>query len=369
MALSAGGIPAVGLTFGFTLAWDFLLLSHSATDIEHFSGVSAGSIPGAYLASGISPIEAVQVHLGMPGKVKPFQRQHLYVPNLDGLGGALQLLPRMAALFGRSLGRRDLEAAFTALRSVLPSSILVSRRLGALVRENLQPRCGDHFDRLARRLSIRAFDARSGRPLMCGQGGDMEVPVSQAVVASLTIPTVFDPVRMKVNGGDVLALDGMVAGAAFELATFGTRDVVIILDAMPASRTARDQVDLLEAAQLALMHVFQSINRKEISEFVNHHRTTHILYFALGDIPDMSSMSFAASTNGLRLGFERARDQIAAQFDYIDFIFRPRGVVLNPEIGRLGFDEAIRGGQALKASLLRKYAPASAPAAAQAVRQ
>jgi hypothetical protein len=87
-------------------------------------------------------------------------------------------------------------------------------------------------------------------------------------------------------------------------------------------------------------------NTLEISEYMNSHRGTHVLYFSLGDVArGCGFLSYADAQTAVRLGFEATRDRLAAELDYLEMIFRPRGVVLNADIGRISFEEAVAHGQ------------------------
>jgi hypothetical protein len=169
-------------------------------------------------------------------------------------------------------------------------------------------------------------------------------------------PVLYGTLRMRAGGKEVLALDGGSAEATFELRSFGAKEVVIILDATWQARAKGERIDLLEAAQLALENRLHLQNREEMTAFVNRNRQTHVLYFGLGsELRDESLASYQQAQAALKHGFELTRDRLAAELDYLDMIFRPRGVTLLPEIGEVRFEEAVSGGAAFKEALRRRH--------------
>jgi predicted acylesterase/phospholipase RssA len=359
VALSGGGAPAMGLCAGFGLAWELFLVSHSIRDFEHFSGVSAGAVPAAYWAAGLDPIDIVRGYFGHRTPVLPFTAADIYAPNWRELRPLLAKLPSsMSRAVGRFLGRGNGSSnggsSVDLLRSLLPTSVFVSDRMAEVVRKNLASRGVTHFKDLQRRLSVRVLDVRSGRPVVCGHGGDERMPIALAVQGSMSFPIYFNPVQMDVGEPGILALDGGATGTTFEVQAFGQKDIVLVLDATQDMKHS-GILDLIDAGETVLRHLLRQRNAEEIAEFTNQNPKTHVVHFDIGEAArGRGFISFTDAIALTREGFEATRDQVAADFDYLSMIFGRHGVVLNPEMGKLRFDDVIAHGHEIKAELRRR---------------
>jgi NTE family protein len=180
---------------------------------EVFVGTSAGSIVAASLAAGRTPRRPAE---GAPA-VAPSDGAE----DEAGRGAALRQALRSA---GAVAWAGTAPAASVALAAGAPAGALV--RAAALARvpsgrrslADLGARVASWGARFDGRLRVCAVDRRSGRRVVFGAPGAPAATVAEAVVASCTIPWVFEPVeiggREYVDGGvwSVTNLDAAPAG-------------------------------------------------------------------------------------------------------------------------------------------------------------
>jgi NTE family protein len=168
-------------------------------DCEHFVGTSAGSIVAAHLVAGRRPRRpsAVGTEIEVASS-KP----------VDGLAAAALVAARRAGA-----------VALAAAASFAPLALGLATPGGALLRAVMLrrlPHSGQTLDglrdqversgaRFDGRLRVAAVDRRSGRRVVFGSPGAPPASVADAVVASCSVPWLFEPVtiagREYVDGG------------------------------------------------------------------------------------------------------------------------------------------------------------------------
>jgi NTE family protein len=169
-------------------------------DTEYLLGTSAGSIVAAQLVAGQSPRR--------PGAVTDQVREPTSARPAEGLSAA-----------ARSAARRMGGVAWTAAGMFMPLTLGIAAPGGAVARAALLrglPRPAERLDdlrqgverssaRFGGRLRVVAVDRRSGRRVVFGTPGAPKATVAEAVVASCTVPWLFEPVtisgREYVDGG------------------------------------------------------------------------------------------------------------------------------------------------------------------------
>ena len=195
-------VLGVGGTLGE--AWMRGLLDGAGTtasidfrDCEYFVGTSAGSIVAAFLAAGRPPDSGAEARAARDWAAAAEEdgRRGRVATGLGRVGRAVATPLAPVAL--ASATPAGAVARATALRAV-PRTRRSMPGLGRLVDET-----GARFDG---RLRIAAVDRRSGRRVIFGAPGAPRTRVSQAVLASCSIPGVFAPVRI----GDREYVDGGV---------------------------------------------------------------------------------------------------------------------------------------------------------------
>jgi NTE family protein len=194
---------------------------------EAFVGTSAGSIVAASLAAGRSPRRPAEGAPGAAPADDPDERGPAgtgTTPDGDGgLNGGTGLRDALRTA-GAVAWASTAPAASAALTLGAPGGALV--RAAALARmpsghrslRDLGTRVTTWGVRFDGRLRVCAVDRRSGRRVVFGAPGAPVAEVAEAVVASCSIPWVFEPVtiggREYVDGGvwSVTNLDAAPAG-------------------------------------------------------------------------------------------------------------------------------------------------------------
>jgi NTE family protein len=170
-------------------------------DCEAFVGTSAGSIVAAHLAAGERPRRPRGTQRGAD---RDFVHDATAPPPRGGpIGGLLRTAGRVGAVAGAPLAPIALAAgapvgarARALALSRIPDQ---GRTLGSLRRDI--GRLGSRFDG---RLRVCTVDKGNGRRVVFGSPGAPDASVAEAVVASCSIPWVFEAIRI----GDRRYLDG-----------------------------------------------------------------------------------------------------------------------------------------------------------------
>jgi len=254
LVLAGGAVTGGAFKVGGLKALDDYLTGRSITDLDHYVGLSAGSILAASLAAGVTPAEMIKVLEGTSTRLDQIGPIDFYNPNLSEfvsrpakfIYDLCTYLPTVGAEFARGVpGLPD--AVFPALRSFLKKpdytrfELVAMRLLDHVSPKREFPALTNHFPSgffdnvslerwLARSLAklnmpndFRAFERKSGRSLyitacdldtaervIFGADENSEVTISQAVQASSALPVFYKPAR--INGIDYV--DGGVKHTA-----------------------------------------------------------------------------------------------------------------------------------------------------------
>ena len=180
---------------------------------ETFVGTSAGSIVAARLAAGRSPRR--------PSEPAPAAAPSVHDAAEDGRLGAVRdgLRAAGALAWASTAPVASAAAAVGAAPGALARSVALARMpRGRRTLDDLRARVDSWGARFDGRLRVCAVDRRSGRRVVFGAPGAPAAAVAEAVVASCSIPWVFEPVeiggREYVDGGvwSVTNLDAAPAG-------------------------------------------------------------------------------------------------------------------------------------------------------------
>ena len=193
LVLSGGGVLGVGHVGAVSV------LEERGIEVKRIAGTSAGSIVGALLAAGVSAGEQHRLMSGLE------YRRFLDESGVDRVplvGPALSVLAENGYAEGRffhewltaELAKRDVET-FADLR--------VRGDRGA------DPRAEHKW-----RLTVMAADVTRGQLLRLPQDYERydlapdEQPVADAVRASISVPWLFEPFKLRHPGGESLLVDG-----------------------------------------------------------------------------------------------------------------------------------------------------------------
>ncbi|HET9013083.1 MAG TPA: patatin-like phospholipase family protein [Gemmatimonadaceae bacterium] len=209
LALAGGGPLGAVYEIGAIRALDEALEGLDFETLDSYVGVSAGAFVAACLANGITPTQLVRMLFRHePGEI-PFTPETFFTPAYGEIGRRAMMLPGLAtgslwkAL--RQPGPQGLGAGLAHLARALPVGYFdnepIRRYVAALLGNNGRT---DDFRQLGRRLTIVAADLEAGTPVLFGEEGWTDVPISRAVQASTAVPGLYLPV----NVDDRLCVDG-----------------------------------------------------------------------------------------------------------------------------------------------------------------
>jgi predicted acylesterase/phospholipase RssA len=207
------------------------LLGRSVLDLDLYVGISGGAVVASLTAAGISPAE-------MYDEATSRGRTPLGVTAapLFRFGG-LEFLKRSARaprVLGEAIYQaltaegRNLSDVAWSVFEMLPPGLMDSSGVRDFLHRLLRSRLrSDSFRSLPRQLLIVAVDIDSGEAVAFGEDGWSDVPVSEAVQASVALPGLYRPVRI----GDRDYVDGGVRKTAhINLAIQNGADLVICIN-------------------------------------------------------------------------------------------------------------------------------------------
>ncbi|MBI5490577.1 MAG: patatin-like phospholipase family protein [Deltaproteobacteria bacterium] len=234
LCLAGGGIEGLIYELGVLKAIDEFLVGRKIVDFDVFCGISAGAVIAAFLANGVPLGEVIAGFRDGTADIDPINRAILFTPNTG------EIARRLWALGGRALNvaagavwRRTPDPAareraeegggrggrsadlLAAVMRVVPGGFFTGDRLRWYLEEQLtrggRTNC---FHQLKKELYLGATDQDSGRPVVFGEAGFRDVPISHAVRASTALVPYYPPEPI---GGRYL-----VDGAFTRTTNFGT---------------------------------------------------------------------------------------------------------------------------------------------------
>ena len=254
LVLAGGAVSGGAFKVGGLKALNDYLGDRKITDLDLYVGISAGSILGASLASGITPDEMLRVLDGTSTQIDQLRPIDFYNPNLREfasrparlIADLVGFVPSLGIDFARSLpGLSD--AAGSAARKFARSPTYTNfeaammRVIEHVAPKRSMPAITDHFptgffdnvtierwlrrsfERIRMPNDFQAFERKTGRSLyitacdldtaeraIFGADEISDVTISQAVQASSALPIFYKPARM--NGVDYV--DGGVRHTA-----------------------------------------------------------------------------------------------------------------------------------------------------------
>jgi NTE family protein len=249
LVLAGGAITGGAFKVGGLKALDDFLVNRKTTELDTYTGLSAGAVLGAALAAGISPAEMIKSLDGKSEELTAFQAYDFYSPNvremierpleyalavilfLPGtLNDAVWAAPRLLGELRRGLqrylqhptpaGLRDLlspiadalqsRRLFPSAFDYLPTGFFDNSSIERYVRRNFE-RAGLSNDfrllyrRTKRELYIGAMNLDTAERVIFGHDEDASVAISEAVQASTALPGFYRPARIRgidyVDGG------------------------------------------------------------------------------------------------------------------------------------------------------------------------
>jgi len=236
LVLAGGGVSGAVYEIGALRAIDDLLVNRTVNDFDIYVGTSAGALVTAFLANGVSSTDLMRV-VGNNHPLASFpEAKHLFHFNTrETLRRGLSLPRRLVTTGASAMARRGrvsvLDMLFSGLGDALPSGIYDMAPYGDWMAETLDAiGCSNRFDELERELFIIATQLGNGHRSVFSIDTP-EVSVSDAVVASSSVPVIYKP--FKIDGREYI--DGGTRGnASLDLAIeHGAKLVVCINSLVP----------------------------------------------------------------------------------------------------------------------------------------
>ncbi len=364
LTLSGGGISGSGAIWGFASALDLFLLSHEVTGFSSYTGVSAGACIASLLASGVSPHDVISWHCGRrPSPYIPLRPRDIGLPNW---GEWARVPLRIGQALGRAVVR--LLRGRTAGRGprsmgVLPSGLFRNDGIAAFLRANLERAGCDDFRTLPCRLRVIFYDLLQNERVVCGSGPDevADIPIHEAATASAAIPGIYTPRRIRAGGRTMLGVDGGVGGVTIAADGADASDVLIAYnDADYSVQADVEHTSAVAVLSLSLRLLFNQRNTAELARFIDSHPGHHVLVFQSSPLESAGltspgPLSYGDALRAFKASFERTRDRLAREIDYLALVFEGRGARVNPEIAKVRFEEVVEKGRAVKADLRRRH--------------
>jgi len=249
LVLAGGAVSGGFYKLGGIKALSDLMVNRDVKDFDIFVGLSAGSILGASLATGISPEEMIKSIDGKSerlGRLSPLDFYNLNIAEfvgkpLDLLYNMISVLPKFLINFNASFFSPDYKM-FSAIRKFiarpstknfdnltklfmrlvaaskdvpslldfLPSGIFDNSRIEAYLRRNMMRTnfkndFKDLYNKRRKELYITAMNLDTAARVVFGHDEDSSLTISEAVQASCALPGWYKPARIKgidyVDGG------------------------------------------------------------------------------------------------------------------------------------------------------------------------
>ncbi|NTW01650.1 MAG: patatin family protein [Oscillochloris sp.] len=233
LVLAGGGMIGAAYEIGALCAIDQLLVRHSVNEFDSYVGTSAGALIGSCLANNISPRTLLSVLDSSTLGINQLEPQHLFSVNLPAALDRIRHLPdSIVTILGQLLTGQGGSLIDLAgyLGPSLPSGLYDSSSLERYLRAALElPGRSNHFTDLHTELAIVATELDTGERAVFGQPPLADVPISQAVSASTSIPLFYRPVRI----GSRDYIDGGIRGtASLDVAIEGGAELIVCINPM-----------------------------------------------------------------------------------------------------------------------------------------
>ena len=207
----------------------------SASDFDVVVGASSGACVATGLAGGLTATRMYRALLDPADDFFPFQRQHLMRIDLREVKRVSQAtigaLRRMVSSVTTQPLGVDVWGELDRFWDSLPAGIFTTDAFEQFFFDFLSRRgVPKTFGEMPTQLLLVANDLDAGQRVVFGTGGDVEnVPVVQAVCASIASPLLFAPVR--IDGRDFVA--GSVGETGHvDIAVQHGCDTVLVINAM-----------------------------------------------------------------------------------------------------------------------------------------
>jgi predicted acylesterase/phospholipase RssA len=319
LVLAGGGVIGGMYEVGALAALDGVLPGFRVNDFDLYVGSSSGSVVASLMANGVGAKELYDILDEERDDPLNFHRGAVYHR------GAFTIAARNLAQFVWAVSKKavtgfHLEWPDLLARSGadMPAGFFTVSPLERFMREAFAAKgLPNSFPECRRPLLIPAIDLDGAERAVFGAGALTDVPISQAIGASSSIPGFFEPFR--IGGRDYVDGDVGHTGHADLAVEHGAESVVVINPAVPLRIGSPKEPDVRSGGLYAIM------------EQAGHITSLNILVLGLRELklrrPDVEihliqpefkpsplvgpSMGFEASRAALRYGFTSVTELLA----------------------------------------------------------
>jgi NTE family protein len=339
LCLAGGGIEGLIYELGVVLALDDFLVGRKILDFDVFCGISAGAFIAALLANGLTPRDVVDGMREGSRFMEPMGRKVLFRPNLSELARRVWSLARGALRTRGDAGERPQRFdLLSSLLRVVPGGFFSGEPIKWYLEDALtRPGRTNSFRQLRKELYIGATDQDSGRPLVFGEAGLRDVPISHAVRASAALVPFYPPEQ--VNGRHIV--DGAFTRTTnFPVAIrHGARLVVIVNPFVPAMAARSGSVHR-QGGVFAGLQGIKSLVHSRFDQVYSHIEDNYPdadfeLFLPEGEELEQLAgtlMKFFYRVEIVELAYEHTAAKIRRRLPSINETFRRHGLLLrDPE--------------------------------------
>lgn len=193
LCLAGGGIEGMIYEMGVLRALNSVLRGRTVLDFDIYCGISAGAIVSSMLSNGVPPEEFIKALRRDSASLAPIGQSIIFDFNLK------EYLARVWHFFS---GVPKLRKGLPGIMALYLRSVPVGFFAGDKIEEHLNKeakRAGrtNDFRKLAKELYIGATDQDTSEHIVFGDEGWDDVPISEAVRASMALVPFFTPKWIK----------------------------------------------------------------------------------------------------------------------------------------------------------------------------
>jgi predicted acylesterase/phospholipase RssA len=346
LLLEGGGVLGGFIEFGAVRA----LYDFGIREFDIYMGISAGAFVAACAAN--------KIPFRMMLERRRLEWARIYYPNVSELlSKAASFVPNLYRGVTKLWNEPNKDIPLF-LSSFFVTSLLSAKHIRGFLERVLEEAQGTNsFSELRERgteLYIIATDLDTTERRVFGEAGDMEVPIAQAVEASIALPLTYSPVRID----DRYYVDGAICNASnLDIAIGHGADLIICVNPLVPFISKKHglvknlgPLGILEQSYRSVLH--QILLRKIERQKLMNPKATIILIEPDPEDPTMFHNPLNASRKLMDLalvhGYRSTRKVIESQFDFIQKSFLYHGI----EIHRERVDEKLE--KAEKSSLSDK---------------
>lgn len=328
LCLAGGGIEGMFYELGVLRALDSFLVNKSITDIDIFSGISAGGIILAFLANNISPRELAFALKGKSSRIDPVTRGMLFDPNL------VEIAARLSGAVKDILKGEWLKTPLDTALRITPTAIFSGDRLRWYLESQFgKPGLTNDFQQLKKKLFIGVTDQDTAAHLTFGEEGFDDVPISHAVRASCAMTPYYPPEKIKGR----YYIDGIFTRAVnLDIAVAHGATLVICID--PLTPISADQAGYV-SGRGGFFNTVQSVKsmiRTRLSELIGRAEEAYpnvsIVVFSPTpkDLEKMSGtmMRFFYKTETEQMAFDSTVERIKEEWSWLSTDFQRHGFTM-----------------------------------------